>query len=509
MNSMTDNKRSLLNINISVLCKIILLFLAFLVRRLLIKELGNEYNGINSLFLNILGILSVAELGIGTAITFCMYKPIVDNNLEKVSALFHLMKKAYVFVAFSILTLGVIVSLFLPILAKDYTMSKSTLYVYFYMFLLSSFLTYFSGAKSSLICAHKNNFLATIIFTFSIIIQYTFQIISLIIFKSFHFYLISKSIFAIIQYTILTLYCRKKYYSIISSKGTLDEETKKIVKKSIGALFLHQITANIFSSIDGLVISSLFGLIILGKYSNYILILTSMNEVLKLFFSSISSIIGQYMVKNSKEEVSDLYVLINDMNVILGIVFYLGYYSIVNELISLIFGANLLLDNKLVMLLTITYFIQFLRQACSHFKDGCGLFYKDRYLVLIAAILNIVFSIIFAFFFDIYGVIIATLLLILTIYLPVDSYLFHKYKLEKSFIKDLVYKLLVSAIFIVAILIMWKAKKQMDNLFVQLIINGLISLVISFVSIIILCAHRFKKNLGTLKKLGFIKRREI
>lgn len=506
MSKLNDKKRSLLNISISIFGKILLLVMAFLVRRLLIKELGNEFNGINSLFVSVLGILAIAELGIGTAITFCMYRPIVENDNEKVSALFHLMKRVYVVIALVILLIGVVISFFIPYMAKDYTINKSELYTYFYLFLLSSVLSYFSGAKSALICAYKNNFVATLIYTMSMLVQYLGQIISLVVFKSFYFYLISKSVFDIVQYIILTIYCNKKYYYIVRTKSALTRDTKKEVKKNIGALFLHQVTANIFASVDSLVISTMFGIIILGKYSNYFLILGSMNEILKLVFTSMTSIIGQYIIRKSKKEVADLYSLFNNVNVALGIIFYLGYFAVVDDLIIIFFGENLLLDKNLLLLITITYFIQFLRQACANFKDACGLFYKDRFLVLLAAILNIILSIVFAYWFGIYGVIIATLLLVLTIYLPVDSYLFHKYQLEMKCYKDLFFKFIASIFFVGGIMLLYFIKINIDNNWLHFLVFGCISTGISLVLVAILESYSLKKSFQTIKALGLLRR---
>ena len=508
MHSLNDKKRSFLNISISVFTKVILLVLAFIVRRILIQQLGNEYNGINSLFLSILGILSIAELGIGTAITFCMYKPIVEGDNEKVSALFVLMKRVYLVIAGTILVLGIIVSFFLPFLAKEYTVETKELYFYFYLFLLSSVLSYFSGAKSALICAYKNNFVATLIYSFSMMVQYVLQIISIILFKSFYLYLISKSIFDLVQYIVLSIYCRKKYYHLFTIKSKLDDETKKDVKKNIGALFLHQITANVFSSVDSLVISSMFGLIILGKYSNYFLIMNSMNEILKLFFTSMTSIIGQYMIKKSKDEVHSLYSLFNNLNIVLGFIFYLGFFAVSDDLIMIFFGEDLLLDRGLLMLVTVTYFTQFLRQACANFKDAAGLFYRDRFIVLAAAILNIILSIVFALVFGIYGVIIATFVLILTIYLPVDSFLFHNYQLDRKCYKDILYKLIVIGIFTGAVFLMNFWTYSNDNVYLEFLANGFISVGISLTIVIIIQAFSLKKSIATLKNIGFRRRHE-
>lgn len=503
---MSDKKKSLLNISVAIFFKILLLVVSFLVRRLLIQYLGNEYNGINSLFSSIIGILSIAELGIGTAITFCMYRPIVEKDDAKVAGLYNLFRKLYLIIGSIILVAGLIVSIFLPYLAKDYTISNGELYRYYYLFLLSSVLTYLFGAKTSLICAHKNNYISTTIASLVCIFQQVIQILGLIYFQSFYIYLIAKSIDAVVQYIILTIYCEKYYRKFIHTKNILEDSEKKNVKKNIAALFLHQITAMIFSSVDNLVISAIFGVIILGKYSNYYLILSSMNEVIKLIFTSLTSIIGQMIVKKEKSEINKIYHMFNNLNITVGFIFYLGYYSIINELITLCFGDGLLLDTTLIIILTCTYFIQYLRQACANFKDSAGLFYKDRYIVLITAFLNVVLSILFAYLFGIYGVLIATALIVIFIYHPVDSYILHKYLFDKKPYGDLLHKLVAVILFICVIMIMHFIHIDNDNLFVEILINGCISVAISLLCVTILELPFLKKDLRLFKEMGFLKK---
>lgn len=509
MGNISDKRRSLLNVGISIIFKVLLLILSFVVRRLLIQTLGNEYNGINSLFLSILGILSIAELGIGTAITFCMYKPIVDGDREKISALFYFLKRVYLVISLIVLILGIVISFSLPFLANDYTISNKKLYLYFYIFLFSSFLSYYSGSKSSLICAYKNNFIAITIYSLCLIIQYILQIISLLVFKSFVLYLISKCIFEVLQYVILTIYCKKKYLYILSCKRQLCDEQRKEVKKSIGSVFLHQISAKIFSSVDNIVISGMFGVVLLGKYSNYFLVLNSMNEVIKLFFTSMTAIIGQYLLKKSKDESFRLYKLFNNINMILAFIFYLGYFAIINELITLCFGENLLIDNLLLWLLCFTYYCQYLRQACSNFKDSAGLFYKDKYIALFAAILNIILSVLFAFLFGAVGVVVATLVLVILIYIPVESYILHKYMFEKKCVYDIIYKYINAIIFLFAMFLIKNFSFNFTNLFYNIIVNGLISVGISFVCLFIIQSFTIKDSIKTLKDSGFFTRRNI
>lgn len=503
---MTDKKRAIINVTISIFFKIVVFACSFFVRRVLILTLGNEINGINSLFTSIVGVLSIAELGIGTAITYCMYKPIVDNDTKKIASLYRLFKRLYLVIAAVVLISGFVLSFFLPFLAKDYTISNQELMVCFYLFLLSSALTYLYGADSSLIIAYKNNFVSTIIVSSITVVEYALQIIALLVFKSFYLFLGSKIISALIQFTSFKIYLRRKYNVVLSEEKTpLESEDKKEVKKNIYALCLHKITGMIFFSIDNLVISALFGVVMLGKYSNYFLILNSMNEVLKLVFISITSIIGHQIIKKSKEQAKKYYTFLNNVNVILGFVFYLGYYAIVSELVTLFFGNDLELSKWLIILLTSTYFIQFLRHACETFKDSAGLFYKDRFVSLIASALNIGLSIGLSYLIGINGVVVATLIIVVLIYLPVDSFITYKYVFSKSFIKDILYKSIVSIVFIGSVFLMDFIKFNFESLVLTVLINGFVSIGISLICVVLLQLPWIKFDLKSIACLFFKK----
>ena len=123
-----DKQRSIKNISVSIAFRILILIGNILVRRYLIRYIGNDVNGLNALFLSIIGFLSVAELGIGTAITFCMYKPIVEGNNDKVSALYCLFKKIYLIIGAIIAVSGCAILPLLPYFAKNYQAIDVNLY---------------------------------------------------------------------------------------------------------------------------------------------------------------------------------------------------------------------------------------------------------------------------------------------------------------------------------------------------------------------------------------------
>lgn len=146
---------------------------------MLIWSCGNEVNGLNALYLSIIGFLAVTELGVGTAISFCVYKPIADGETDKVAALYHLFRRIYSIVGGTILIGGLVLTPFIHHFAKDYVHINVDLHVTFVLVLLSTVLTYFFGADTALINAYKNNYITTSISSGGILIQYVLQIIVL------------------------------------------------------------------------------------------------------------------------------------------------------------------------------------------------------------------------------------------------------------------------------------------------------------------------------------------
>lgn len=167
------------------------------------------------------------------------------------------------------------------------------------------------------------------------------------------------------------------------------------------------------------------------------------------------------------------------------------------------FGENLELEGTLVILMTCTYFIQYLRYACETFKDSAGLFYKDRFVSLIASALNIGLSIGLSYLIGINGVVVATLVIVVFIYMPVDSYITYKYMFDKEFFSDILYKAIVAASFVGAVFLMRLIKFSFDSLIITILVNGLISVGVSLGFVLVLQLPWIKFNVKALKFVVF------
>lgn len=484
---MIDKKRSLLNVGVSIIFRFAILAGSIVVRRLLIQYIGNEINGLNSLYLSIVGFLSVAELGVGSAITFAMYKPIVNQNDDEVAALYQLFRRSYWVIGSVILAIGIIMLPLLPYLAKDYTASGVNLYTTFVLMLVSVVLTYMFSAKVSLINAYKDNYITTAVHSSCMLLQYVLQAVVLIVTASFTWYLISRILSALINWLLIELIANRKHRRIIRyPKQKLSPASQQAVLKNIKALFMHRIGSILVNSADSLVISALIGVAVLGRYSNYTTIVMSMTGVITLIFTPLTSVIGHLFVSD-KEEAQKYYNFFFSLNFVVGVVFFLGYYAVVDDLVLLLFGKDLEIARSISLVITVNYFIQFMRQSTVLFRDATGTFYNDRWKPFFEGLLNVVLSValvvllgnLFGEDQGVVGVIVATIITNLTICHIVEPYVLYKHAFRTSMKAHLIKSYAYMALFVAVLLLMNGCLVSHGNPWLELLINAVISLIFS------------------------------
>lgn len=480
-------RRSLLNVSIAIAFKIILFIGSFLTRRYLIQLLGNDINGLNSLYISIIGVLSVADLGIGDAITFCMYKPIVKNETDKVAALYILFKRIYTVTGGVIAVAGCSVMPFLPYLAKGYETANVNLYITFGLMLLSTVLTYWFNAKTALINAYRDNYIATTIASSGQLLQQIMQIVVLFLTQSFIWYLLCRIISVSIQWIVTNIVTEKKYKPVLEkNEAIVNEDTKGEILRNVKAVFMHRIGGVLVNTVDSLIISAFIGVTVLGKYSNYTTIMTSMTGIIMLFFSPLTSTIGHIFVQD-KERFRKYYDFLYFFNFLIGCIFFLGYYAIIDDLIALLFGSQLILSRTTSFVITVNYFIQFMRQATLTFRDASGTFYNDRWKPLAEGVLNLVLSVVFVILtqnamgdeFAVVGVIIATIITNLVICHVVEPYVLYKYAFGQSAKKHYVRLYLHIVLFVVLLIMLDLCMVVTSSMVTELFINGCIAVGLS------------------------------
>lgn len=412
MKSRTENVK--VNLIFNTIKFVTQLVLQFVLRTILIIVLGEEYLGINGLFSNILSFLNLAELGIGSAIVFSMYKPIADGDIEKIKSLQALYKKFYSIIFIVVLSLGLILLPFIKFFIKGEVTVDINIYVLYIMYLINTLIGYFSAHKRSLLFAYQRNDVENKVKTVCFFVMTIFQIVILIAFKNFYLYFMINIIFTAIESIIIHKYSIKLYPEINGIAQRLDKNTKTEISKNVFALSIHKISSVIVFSTDNILISALLGLTILGAYSNYYLIISTLTSVFILLTNALTGSVGNLIASTDKQYAYEKFKLINFLFTIFSsftticlVVLFQPFMSLWSDFAS---GGVTLLGFSSVILLSISFYLNRMRTAVLMFIDGTGLYYKNRFVPVLEAVANLSISILLGLIMGLNGVILGTII---------------------------------------------------------------------------------------------------
>ena len=500
-----NKKRAIINIAVGIIFKVILLILAVVSKSFVVRYIGDEANGLYSLYTSILGFLAIANLGIGTAITFNMYKPIVEKDHDTVSALYFLYRRFYLVIFWVVLGVGLILTPFVPALAKGNS-GDINIYSTYVLFLFSVALTYLFAHKTSLINAYKDNYITTLVTSIVTIMEGIVQIVIIIITGSFLWFLLIRVFASLLNGFLTELVYQSKYKKYINGNKFISDELKADVAKYTKGMMLYRIGTVLISQFDSIIISAFIGIISLSYYSNYIVIVSGLTTLLNLIFSEITSIVGQVYAKETKSTYFSQFKKAYTVNFIIAVIFYLGFISISDYLVTIVFGEGKTIEKTIVLVIGVNYFIQYMRRSITLFKTASGGFYNDRYRPFIEGIVNIILSIILVNYLGVMGVLVATIASRLLITYSYEPYVLFTVSFEKSSKKFHFIHYLIPFVFVAIVLIFISLPlPSTSNVYLNLIVNGLASIVMSMlvVSIVYLLFKPFRESINDIVKMVY------
>ena len=376
----------------------------FISRTVFIHLMGETFLGVNSLFTNVLSVLSLAELGIGTAINYSLYKPLAEKNNEKIRTLMQFYKKAYRIIALIVTIIGLSIIPFLGVLIKDGSGIDNIILIYL-LFLFNMTFSYLYSYKRTLIVADQKSYkLVPILLTCNIAVT-VIQIAILFMTKNFILYLVAQSVFVILENIIVSKYIDKKYPILIEKTPIqpMEEEEKKTLKKNVKALIFHRIGEVLVHSVDSLIISAFISIAVVGIYSNYLLLLTMIQSFISLLFGSIVASVGN-LIASDRERSHDVFKITNFICFSLYCVSAICFYNLFNPFITIWAGEKFLLPIITVNVIVINFYLTGMRTPTLTFKNAAGIYDADKYDPIVQAIVKLVISIILVNYMGITGV---------------------------------------------------------------------------------------------------------
>lgn len=387
-------KNSALNLVAALGGQGINIILNFAVRTIFIRTLSTEYLGLNGLFTNILSFLSLAELGVGSAITFCLYKPIAEQNEEEISILMGLFKKAYIIIGTVVLFVGVGLTPFLGFLIAEMPEEITNVSLIYILFVINSGISYFCSYKAIYVIANQKNYIVTNNkYIFRIIVA-VLQILVLLLFKDYITYLIIKVVGTLFENLSITIIANKKYPVLKSRPNKkLNSETKNVIVANIKAIFVNRIGSVIITSTDNILLSKIFGLGIVGLYSNYSLLIVTVEGLLSRFFTAITASIGNMSVATSEEKQNEVYAIINFIQFWMYSFSTIAFATLFNSFIGLWIGEEYWIDSLCVFFVVANFYLNGMRQNNIVFNTTYGLMRYYTWLPIPTAIFNLLSSV--------------------------------------------------------------------------------------------------------------------
>ncbi len=468
------------NIFFGVILKIYQILVPFLMRTAMIYLMGVQYLGLNSLFTSVLQVLNLAELGVGSAMVYSMYKPIAEDDETIICALMKLYRTYYRVIGLIIAVVGCILTPFIPHLIKSDIPSGLNVYVLYLLNLGATVLSYWLFAyKNSILQAHQRTDVVSRVTLVTNTVQYGLQIAVLCIFHNYYLYVIVALATQALT-NITTAVCANKLYPQFKPKGKLPKNEVEAINKRVRDLFTSKIGTVIYDSADTVVISAFLGLTSLAIYQNYFYIITALTGFISIIFSACTAGIGNSLVVETKEK------NFNDLNKFTFIVCWItGFCSvcllcIYQPFMELWVGKELMLNMSAVVCFVLYFFIRQINSLLNLYKDASGMWHEDKFRPLAAALTNLILNLILVQFIGIYGIILSTVIAILVVGMPwllhnLFTVVFEKERLRSFLGKMFTYCILT----IIACIVTYFICSTINtSLWVTLALRGFICLII-------------------------------
>lgn len=401
------------NIFFGYISNFIILIMGFCQRKVFIMVLGRTLLSVNTLYTDILSMLSLAELGIGTALNYSLYKPVAENNYEKIKSYMQLYKKAYLAIAGVISVVGIALVPFLQYIVKESDrgdISLRDLTVYYLIFLFNTVSSYFVAYKYSLVNAQQRSYIQTNIATVTKIVTVLAQIAMLLATENFLLFLLTQAAIELIQKVFVSIYFNRLYpYLRDKNIQKLEKKETDVVITKSKALMFHKIGDVARLQTDSIIISTCINADLVGLVGNYNLVINYAANFVNVIFNSVISGFGNLVATESRDKQYRVFKVYRFVACWLYGFAAVGFWLLLTPFITGIFlDESWLLAQSILSLILIDFYFKGGRTVLLNFKIAAGVFEQDKFLPLIQGGVNLVISIAGAKYIGLMGVYIGT-----------------------------------------------------------------------------------------------------
>jgi O-antigen/teichoic acid export membrane protein len=511
MSTVSRTNAVIKNLFIGIAGQLFNLILGFVSRTVFIKQLGVVFLGVSGLFGNIFSLLSLVELGIGSAIIFSLYKPLAEKDEAKIKVLMNFYAKTYKIIGVVIFLLGLSLIPFLKFLIKDQP-NIVHLKLIFFLYLFDTFISYFFSYKRSLFYADQKNYINVINTNVYLSISKIIQIVVLIFTQNFIIFLLVQILFTFLSNLDISIRVNKSYPFLKNkTRDNLSTEDYKSIKKNIFSLFLLKIGGVVINGTDNILISSFIGITLVGVYSNYLMLIGIIQTLISQIFTPMTASIGNLINSESKERSLEVFYRVYFINFIIYGFSCICLFILLTPFIHLWLGQEFIFTTSVVFILLLNVYLLGIRNVLWVYINSIGLFYHFRYMPFIEISLKLVLSIILLHKLGIAGIFLGTLISTVITYFITEPYIlfkqYFKLPIKKYFVRYFIY---ISTFFITGTFVWYVTSFINDNNWTGFFIKALVTFTITGFSFL-LFFYKTKefKYLLTLSLSLFKRRRTV
>lgn len=396
------------NMMVGILNKTVLLIFPFFTKSIINTTLGSEYLGLNSLFSSILSVLALSELGVSSALVYHMYKPIAEDDQNKINSLLNLYKKAYFIIGIIISLLGIMLLPFLPKLIYGTYPEDINIYSIYLIQLFNTSISYFLfGYRQSLLVAYQREDINSLINLLTQGGLQFFQLLLLALTKNYYWYVLCMPLFTIVD-NLWISYFTKKLFPYAKCEGDLDKDTFDSIKKLVAGSFVQKACATTRNSLDSICISAYVGLAITGIYNNYYTVFNGITVLLSIVGTSLAGGIGNHVaIKNTDENYHELETL--DF-------LYMQFSGwctacllcLSQSFIRLWMGEHMMFSMSTVIFMCLYFYMLKVGDMRAVYYNATGMWWEMRYRSIVETIGNLILNIVLGYLYGVNGIVLAT-----------------------------------------------------------------------------------------------------
>lgn len=408
---------SIINVVISFGLEVLKLMFSFVERTVFIYVLGEEILGLSGLFSSFLAFLSLADLGLSSVFTYSLYKPLAENDYDRVAVLINFYKKFYRIIFAAVFCVGLLISPLVIGSIKDVSISNRQSFSYYLLILLNSACSYLAVYKSTLFRADQHAYVANLANASANVLCSVVQVVLLLTTGNYYFYLLIRIVLTLVSNFFLTLFANHSYKKIVQvkTKGSLDKATKIYFVSSLKSIFVYKVSTTAINNTSNIIMSMVLGTVVVGLYSNYTMVTTAVSSFIGLFNGSILGSIGNLGATSTPKRKKQVFFKLISIYSLISIFCSVCLYMNLSDFILVwLDKPEYILDDFSIFCYMIYFFFNTLCSPLWMTREANGLFTRVYKIMIARAIISISASLLLSVLIGLPGIFIGSLLGLVT-----------------------------------------------------------------------------------------------